>query len=193
MFFISVTSLRLSLSVYPSVFPTRHPLDGFPWAFILGTFMRICPWNPTLLKIGQKYQSLYTKTYARLYCWQQYEISWSSITVQREPILTFPRQHWTLLYCWQIHTGEQLRKLMSHFHGNNGNMKGPQCYVTLSLSSYVLRLARGTRSVETELRLHTLATILPYFSIDNAHLMYNAHPKLFRHSFWCIGNAHDAN
>jgi hypothetical protein len=21
--------------------------------------------------------------------------------------------------------------------------------------------------------------------------MYNAHPKLFRHSFWCIDNAHD--
>jgi hypothetical protein len=34
---------------------------------------------------------------------------------------------------------------------------------------------------------------LPYFSIDNAHLIYNAHPKLFRHSFWCIDNAHDAN
>jgi hypothetical protein len=34
---------------------------------------------------------------------------------------------------------------------------------------------------------------IPYFSIDNAHLMYNAHPKLFRHSFWCIDNAHDAN
>ena len=32
---------------------------------------------------------------------------------------------------------------------------------------------------------------LPYFSIYNAHLMYNAHPKLFRHSFWCIDNAHD--
>ena len=30
-----------------------------------------------------------------------------------------------------------------------------------------------------------------YFSIDNAHLMYNAHPKLFRHSFWSIDNAHD--
>ena len=26
---------------------------------------------------------------------------------------------------------------------------------------------------------------LPYFSIDNAHLMYNAYP------FWCIDNAHD--
>ena len=25
-----------------------------------------------------------------------------------------------------------------------------------------------------------LCKILPYFSIDNAHLMYNAHPKLFR-------------
>ena len=25
--------------------------------------------------------------------------------------------------------------------------------------------------------------VLPYFSIDNAHLMYNAHTKLFRHSF----------
>jgi hypothetical protein len=24
---------------------------------------------------------------------------------------------------------------------------------------------------------------IPYFSIDNAHLMYNAHPKLFRHSY----------
>ena len=24
---------------------------------------------------------------------------------------------------------------------------------------------------------------IPYFSIDNAHLMYNAHPKLFRNSF----------
>jgi hypothetical protein len=33
---------------------------------------------------------------------------------------------------------------------------------------------------------------LPYFSIDNANLMYNAHPKLFRHSFLYIDNAHDA-
>jgi hypothetical protein len=34
---------------------------------------------------------------------------------------------------------------------------------------------------------------LPYFSIDNAHLMYKAHPKHFRHFFWCIDNARDAN
>jgi hypothetical protein len=36
-------------------------------------------------------------------------------------------------------------------------------------------------------------SILPYFSIDNAHLTYNTHPKLFWHSFWCIDNAHEAN
>ena len=30
-----------------------------------------------------------------------------------------------------------------------------------------------------------------YFSTDNAYLMYNAHPKLFRHCFCCIDNAHD--
>jgi hypothetical protein len=34
---------------------------------------------------------------------------------------------------------------------------------------------------------------IPYFSIDNAHLLYKAHPKLFRHFFLCIDNAHDAN
>jgi hypothetical protein len=34
---------------------------------------------------------------------------------------------------------------------------------------------------------------LQYFSIDAAHLMYNTHPKLFRHSVWGIDNAHEAN
>ena len=41
------------------------------------------------------------------------------------------------------------------------------------------------------LSVRTVKNYLPYFSIDNAHLKYNAHPKLFRHSFWCIDNAHD--
>jgi len=31
--------------------------------------------------------------------------------------------------------------------------------------------------------VNDLALQLPYFSLDNAHLMYNAHPKLFRHCF----------
>ena len=35
------------------------------------------------------------------------------------------------------------------------------------------------------------SSVITVFSIDNAHLMYNAHPKLFRHSFWCIYNSHD--
>ena len=33
--------------------------------------------------------------------------------------------------------------------------------------------------------LNNTFIIIPYFSIDNAH------PKPFRHSFWCIYNAHD--
>jgi len=37
---------------------------------------------------------------------------------------------------------------------------------------------------DQEFHLHTHVL---YFSIDNAH------PKLFRHSFWCRDNAHDAN
>jgi hypothetical protein len=49
---------------------------------------------------------------------------------------------------------------MLHFHGNNDDMKGPQCYVTRTLSSYVLRLERGTRRVEKELRLHILSFML---------------------------------
>jgi hypothetical protein len=32
-----------------------------------------------------------------------------------------------------------------------------------------------------------------YFSVDNTHLKYNAHPRLFQDSFWCIDNVHDAN
>jgi hypothetical protein len=35
--------------------------------------------------------------------------------------------------------------------------------------------------------------LVPYFSIDNMHLMYNVHLKLFRHSFWCIYNVYDTN
>jgi hypothetical protein len=37
-----------------------------------------------------------------------------------------------------------------------------------------------------------LQIAITVFLIDNAHLMYNAYPKLFRHSFWCLDNAHDA-
>jgi len=36
----------------------------------------------------------------------------------------------------------------------------------------------GVGRLETDIYIYT-----PYFSIDNAHLIYNAHPKRFRHSF----------
>jgi hypothetical protein len=37
-------------------------------------------------------------------------------------------------------------------------------------------------TLQTPGKLH-MCNNVPYFSIDKAHLMYNAHPKLFRHSF----------
>jgi hypothetical protein len=42
----------------------------------------------------------------------------------------------------------------------------------------IVRLSNGTISIP-----HLRKTQLPYFSIDNAQLMYNTHSKLFRHSF----------
>jgi len=36
----------------------RRPLDGFPLNFVLGTSVKICPENPDVVKIGQKYQAL---------------------------------------------------------------------------------------------------------------------------------------
>ena len=50
--------------------------------------------------------------------------------------------------------------------------------------------------------INSVPCLLPYFSIDDAHLMYNAHPKLFdvpfdvsitRMTYFLIDNAHDAN
>ena len=53
----------------------------------------------------------------------------------------------------------------------------------------------SSQSVPAKLRIYVNTVLLIHFntvfSIDNAHLMYNAHPKLFRHSFWCIDKAHD--
>jgi hypothetical protein len=46
------------------------------------------------------------------------------------------------------------------------------------------------KSLKLALIVFTLTQVLiikvekvPYFSIYNAHLLYNAHPKLFQHSF----------
>ena len=62
---------------------------------------------------------------------------------------------------------------------------------TESKECFVLHTYRGFPKLHTHRGFRKLLTTLtfciPYFSIDNAH------PKLFRHSFWCIDNAHDAN
>jgi hypothetical protein len=57
---------RLLASSCHSVCPhvsVRLPLDGFPWNFILWVFMKIYPENTNLVKIAQKYRTLYMNTY----------------------------------------------------------------------------------------------------------------------------------
>jgi hypothetical protein len=53
------------------------------------------------------------------------------------------------------------------------------------LTSFIYHLSNGMYF--DRIPFWTESMQLPYFSIDNAH------PKLFRHSFWCINNVHDAN
>jgi hypothetical protein len=71
--------------------------------------------------------------------------------------------------------------------------------VVTALHADYVRLLQQFATISKHSTLHKVQRFLeggkrlPYFSIDNAHLMYNAHPKLFRHCFWCIDNAHDAN
>ena len=71
---------------------------------------------------------------------------------------------------------------------------GLRIYHHSSILYWILYATKIMISYGIRLKAHRLTpckwTKLPYFSIDNAHLMYNAHPKLFRHSFWCIDNAH---
>ena len=56
------------------------------------------------------------------------------------------------------------------------------CFVTynLYLSVHLVRLR-----LEVVVQNDGDLMEVPYFSIDNAH------PKLFRHSFWCIDNVRD--
>jgi hypothetical protein len=49
------------LSVHP-LLSTWLPLDGFSWNLILETFIKICPRDPDVVKMGQKCWTLYMKT-----------------------------------------------------------------------------------------------------------------------------------
>lgn len=63
---------RLVVSSYPSVrqrVPVRLRLDRFPCILTLGSLRKICATN--LVKIGQKYRELYTKTKVGLTSWDR--------------------------------------------------------------------------------------------------------------------------
>jgi len=69
----------------------RPSVRGCHWAdypryLMLGTFKKICPETPNLLKIGQTYRALYMKTWVLLNCWQLCEIFCSSTAVQMKHI-----------------------------------------------------------------------------------------------------------
>jgi hypothetical protein len=49
------------MSIHPHT-PVQLSLDGFPHNLILGNYRKICPENPYVVKIRQKYQALYMKT-----------------------------------------------------------------------------------------------------------------------------------
>jgi hypothetical protein len=59
----------------------------------------------------------------------------------------------------------------SHWYSENCTISETQTDVINLLKSKIISFSK------------ILFLELPYFSIDNAHLLYNAHPKLFRHFF----------
>ena len=63
-------------------------------------------------------------------------------------------------------------------------------FLTITVNEIVVANCRNN-SFMLQVVYIGLLLLLPYFSIDNARLMYNTHPNLFRHSFCCIENAHD--
>jgi hypothetical protein len=94
------------MSVRPSHGMYQH---GFSGNSVLGT--KVCRKTSDLVKIQQHYRAVYFG--------QQYEVVCSSATVRLHPILAFPWQHSTVLYCCQLHVGQQQYKgnVLLRFHG----------------------------------------------------------------------------
>jgi len=85
------------------------------------------------------------------------------------------------------------------FHRNKGNKALLDCVKPLTMRTTTatkarkltstcrprvskLFMAKGHTDYCGPVGRRRVETTVPYFSIDNAHLMYNAHPKVFRHS-----------
>jgi len=54
----STCSVRVSIC---SPISAPLPPEGFPWNFIMGTFMNICQATVNLVKVGQKYRTFYVR------------------------------------------------------------------------------------------------------------------------------------
>jgi hypothetical protein len=119
-------------SVRPSARKTAAPTKMIFVKFYIGGFYEKLSRNKKFGSNRTKYWEINKKTYyERLYCQEQYETFCSSITLQMETILKFPRQQWTVLYCWQLRLCQKQYKenVSLHFHGKNGYANAPQCYL----------------------------------------------------------------
>lgn len=71
---------------------------------------------------------------------------YSLTTVQGKPIIVFPWQHSTVLYCWQVHVGQRQQKWKTswRFHGSPGYASTPQYYVILRIFPILLFLSSAS-------------------------------------------------
>jgi hypothetical protein len=63
---LSKLTISFAISVCPSVHPygTHLPLDRFSWNFVMGTFIKICHGDGSLVQIRKQYVALYIKNKA---------------------------------------------------------------------------------------------------------------------------------
>ena len=94
----------------------RVPLDGFPWDFVLGTFMKSCREPISLMSdenIGHFVWRLSTLYSIFLYCWQ-----------------------------WRV-TKQYTQNELLRFHCNSGCVNAPQCYIIRTLSVVLWMLSNN--------------------------------------------------
>jgi hypothetical protein len=103
----------------------------------------------------------------------------------------------TIFWSFNLSSFKNTSTLQYQVIQNENYTKGKKTYFkrhTLMNNAYYETTPQFFSAVFSNINLFRIqrqwGTLLPYFSKDNAHLMYNTHPKHFRYSFWCINNAH---
>jgi hypothetical protein len=151
------------------------------WNLIMGTLTKLCQ---ETRRSG--YRALYMVAWLRLYCCQQqYEMLCRSTIMQRVYIVAFPRRQSAVLYCWQLHAGQQQYRtnVLLHFHGDGCYANAPQWCVSVHCRS------RLDYSV-----LWRGAAVIPYSQYwRNSYFTWNVKTRrlqersMIRHRKWLLG------